>query len=411
MGGRCPSVWFGQGRRAASLTEAKAQKTMNFARHAGALSKAIKALGLSLALVAVPAALEAAAPAAPAVEAAPAPVAPAAAPAPAASTAAIDNAAAADTAAAAAPAAPVERMKPTEGKGMPVDGRLGLQDQYSPIGHYGHWMHNGLVWAMGIISLFVLGLLLWVMIRYNSRANPVPSRTSHNTVIEVLWTLIPVLILVGIAVPSIDLLAKQFKPAPDNALTVKITGNQWFWTYGYPDNGEFEVVSYMLNIPGTPEINPGKRMVGSDPSDGPSHLEVDNRLVLPVGEPIRLQITAADVIHSFAVPSLWFKLDAVPGRINEKVLRIDKPGVYYGQCSELCGPKHGYMPIAIEALPRDQFNAWVLKQAGGKIDGVKEAPAAVPAAAAPSAGATPAAAPAAAASAAPAAPAPAAPAE
>ncbi len=415
MGGTCPSVWFGQGRMAASLTEAKAHKTMNFARHAGALSKAIKALGLSLALIAVPATLEAAAPAASAVEAAPAP-APAAtpaAPAPAAQAAANDNAAGAD-AAAAAPAAPVERMKPTEGVGMPVDGRLGLQDQYSAIGNYGHWMHNGLVWAMGIISLFVLVLLLWVMIRYNSRANPVASRTSHNTLIEVLWTLIPVLILVGIAVPSIDLLAKQFKPAPDKALTVKITGNQWFWTYGYPDNGEFEVVSYMLNIPGTPEINPGKRMVGSDPSDGPSHLEVDNRLVLPVGEPIRLQITAADVIHSFAVPSLWFKLDAVPGRINEKVLKIDKPGVYYGQCSELCGPKHGYMPIAIEALPREQYNAWVLRQAGGKIDGVKEAPAAVPAAAAPTTGSTPAAAPAvpaAAASAAPAAPAPAAPAE
>ncbi len=185
------------------------------------------------------------------------------------------------------------------------------------------------------------------------------------------------LILVGIAVPSIDLLAKQFKPAPDKALTVKITGNQWFWTYDYPDNGGFEVISNMLNIPGTPEINPGKRMVGSDPSDGPSQLEVDNRLVLPVGEPIRLQITAADVIHAFAVPSLWFKLDAVPGRINEKVLTIDKPGVYYGQCSELCGARHGYMPIAIEALPRDQFNAWVLKQAGGKIDGQPE-PAAPP---------------------------------
>ena len=209
------------------------------------------------------------------------------------------------------------------------------------------------------------------------------------------WTLVPVLILVGIAVPSIDLLAKQFKPAPDKALTVKVTGNQWFWTYSYPDNGEFEVISYMLNVPGMPEINPGQRMVGSDPSDGPSHLEVDNRLVLPVGEPIRMQITAADVIHSFAVPSLWFKLDAVPGRINEKVLTIDKPGVYYGQCSELCGPKHGFMPIAIEALPRDQFNAWVLKQAGGKIDGQPEpaaspaadaaAPAAAPAADAPAA--------------------------
>lgn len=367
------------------LTEAKANKTMNFARHAGALRNSIKFLGLGLALMSAPALAQAAAPAA-AEMAAPAAPAPAPAPAPAAAVTAAASAVNDNGADAAAPAAAIDRMAPTTGKGMPVDGEMGLQEQYNTLGNYGLWIHNSiLIPLITVISLFVLVLLLWVMARYNKRANPVASRTSHNTLIEVIWTLVPVLILVGITVPSIDLLAKQFKPAPDEALTVKITGNQWFWTYGYPDNGEFEVVSYMLNIPGTPEINPGKRMVGSDPSDGPSHLEVDNRLVLPVGEPIRLQITAADVIHAFAIPSLWFKLDAVPGRINEKVLTIDKPGVYYGQCSELCGPKHGYMPIAIEALPRDQFNAWVLKQAGGKIDGVDEpavpalAPAAAPA--------------------------------
>ncbi len=327
------------------MTEAKAQKIMNFAQHAGAISKAIKALGLSLALVTLPAAAQ--------VEAAPAP--------------AVEAATASDGAAELA-AAPIARMKPTEGVGMPVDAGLGLQDQYSSLGEYGHWIHNAVLMPIiTLISLFVLFLLIWVVARYNRRANPVASRTSHNTVIEVIWTLVPVLILVGIAVPSIDLLAKQFKPAPDEALTVKVTGNQWFWTYSYPDNGDFEVISYMLNVPGMPEINPGKRMVGSDPSDGPSHFEVDNRLVLPVGEPIRMQITAADVIHSFAVPSLWFKLDAVPGRINEKVLTIDKPGVYYGQCSELCGPKHGFMPIAVEALPRDQFEAWVRSQPGGTV--------------------------------------------
>jgi cytochrome c oxidase subunit 2 len=382
---------------------------MNFGRHAGALSNAIKALGLSLALIAVPATLQAA-PAAPAAEAAGAP-APAPSAAPATDAAADSNAAATAAAApgdAAAPvaAAPVERMKPTEGVGMPVDGRMGLQEQYSSLGEYGMWIHDAILMPIiTVITLFVLGLLLWVIVRYNRRRNPVASRTSHNTLIEVVWTLVPVLILVGIAVPSIDLLAKQFKPAPDKALTVKVTGNQWFWTYSYPDNGEFEVVSYMLNLPGYPEINPGKRLVGTDPSDGPGQFEVDNRMVVPVGEPIRLQITAADVIHSFAIPSLWFKLDAVPGRINEKVLTIDKPGVYYGQCSELCGPKHAYMPIAIEALPRDQFNAWVLRQAGGKIDGQPE-PAATAPAAAPAAGeASPAAAPAAAPSAAPAAPA------
>lgn len=309
----------------------------------------------------------------------------------------------------AAAASAYVRMKPTEGKGMPIPDAITAQDQYSPLGEYAHWIHDGVLMPIiTVITVLVLGLLLWVMVRYNRRANPVASRTSHNTVIEVIWTLVPVLILVGIAVPSIDLLAKQYKPAPEKALTVKVVGNQWFWTYVYPDNGEFEVTSYMLNIPGSPIINNGVREVGSDPSDGPSHLEVDNRMVLPVGEPIRLQITAADVIHSFAIPSLWFKLDAVPGRINEKVLFIDQPGVYYGQCSELCGAKHGYMPIAIEALPRDKFNAWVLTQSGGKIDNQPEpaaaaSEAATPAAAPAPAAATSEAAPAASASAAPAA--------
>ncbi len=362
---------------------------MIFAKHASAVRNSIKAIALGLALTALPHAAQAA-PTAAAPREAPAisaegPV-PMKADVPAVEAIA-ENVAGGDTVSTPSAAAPIERMAPTVGKGMPVDGRFGLQDQYSPLGNYGHWIHDAVLMPIiTVITLFVLGLLLWVIVRYNRRRNPVASRTSHNTVIEVAWTLVPVLILVGIAVPSIDLLAKQFKPAPDEALTIKVTGNQWFWSYAYPDNGEFEVVSYMLNLPGYPEINPGKRLVGSDKSDGPGQLEVDNRMVVPVGEPIRLQITAADVIHSFAIPSLWFKLDAVPGRINEKVLTIDKPGVYYGQCSELCGPKHAYMPIAIEALPRPQFNAWVLKQAGGKIDGVEE-----PAAPAPAAAASPAA--------------------
>ncbi|WP_347812992.1 cytochrome c oxidase subunit II [Novosphingobium sp. PhB165] len=283
---------------------------------------------------------------------------------------------------AAAPVAGYTPMKPTPGIGMPVPGAIGLQPQFSKLGEYGAWMHDiVLMPIITVITIFVLLLLLIIAVRFNRRANPVPSKTSHNTILEVVWTLFPVLILIGIAVPSIDLIAKQYKPAPKGALTVKITGNQWFWTYGYPDNGDFEVVSDMLNIPGQPTINNGVREVGSKPWDGPSHLEVDNRMVVPVGEPIRLQITAADVIHSFAVPSLWFKLDAVPGRINEKVLFVEKPGVYYGQCSELCGAKHGYMPIAVEALPRPQYDAWVLTHAGGVIDGQAK-PAAASAAAA-----------------------------
>ena len=276
--------------------------------------------------------------------------------------------AAGDSATAAEAAAPaVARMMPEAGKGMPVEGGIGFQDQYSPIGDYALWMHDSVLMPIiTIITLFVLVLMLWAMARYRRGANPVPSRTSHNTFIEVVWTLVPVLILVGVAIPSIDLLAKQYKSPPADALTVKITGSQWFWTYSFPDNGDAEFDSKMLNIPGAPVINAGVREVGSDPSDGPSHLEVDNRLVLPVGEPIRLQITAADVIHSFAVPSLWFKLDAVPGRLNEKMLFIKEPGVYYGQCSELCGVKHGYMPIAIEARPRAEFDAW-LASIGGTV--------------------------------------------
>jgi cytochrome c oxidase subunit 2 len=329
---------------------------MNFGEHARAVRSKFQALGLSLVALTAPQAVLAAAPAA-------------AASAPAAASAA-------------ATAGSYVPMKPTEGVGMPVPDSINLQDQFSPLGEYGHWIHNGVLMPIiTIITIFVLALLIWVMVRYNAKSNPVPSKTSHNTLIEVVWTLVPVLVLVGIAVPSIDLLAKQFKPAPAKSLTIKVTGNQWFWTYGYPDNGGFEVVSNMLNIPGQPVINNGVREVGSQPWDGPSHLEVDNRMVVPAGEPIRLQVTAADVIHAFAVPSLWFKLDGVPGRINEKVLFIEKPGVYYGQCSELCGARHGYMPIAVEALPRAQFNAWVLSQAGGVID---NQPAAAPAPAAAS---------------------------
>jgi cytochrome c oxidase subunit 2 len=326
------------------VKQGESRKNMNFGKHARAAKSAAAGIGTAFALF-VPQALMAAAPAAAAAE-----------PAPTAS-------------AAATAAGSYVRMTPTPGKGMPIPDAIDLQTQYSPLGEYAYWIHNAVLMPIiTVITLFVLGLLMWAMVRYNKRSNPVPSKTSHNTLIEVVWTLVPVLILVGIAVPSIDLLAKQFKPAPEKALTIKATGNQWFWTYTYPDNGGIEVNSYMLNLPGTPTVNNGVREVGSDPTDGPSHLEVDNRLVLPAGEPIRMQITASDVIHSFAVPSLWFKLDGVPGRINEKVLFIKEPGVYYGQCSELCGAKHGYMPIAIEALPRAQYNAWVLAQSGGKID-------------------------------------------
>jgi cytochrome c oxidase subunit 2 len=215
------------------------------------------------------------------------------------------------------------------------------------------------------VTLLVLGLLLWVVYRYRRGRNPVPSKTSHNTVIEVIWTAVPVLILVVIAVPSITLLAHQYQSPPKDALTVKVTGYQWYWGYTYPDNGGFEVISNML-----PEEEALKR-------GEPSHLGADNRMVVPVGEPIRLQVTGADVIHSFAVPSLWFKIDAVPGRLNERMLFVEEPGIYYGQCSELCGARHGYMPIAVEAVPRAQFEAYI-RSKGGTLGGDEAASAPPP---------------------------------
>jgi cytochrome c oxidase subunit 2 len=334
---------------------------------------------------------------APAPEAAPV-AAPVAAPAEAAPAAATPADAAPTDAAAAAPAAKgldpalYVPMKPTEGKGMPIPGGVDFQDQYSEVGNQAKWMNNVILLPMiTIISLFVLALLLYVVVRYRRAANPNPSKTTHNSVIEVIWTVIPVLILVVIAVPSIGLIAKQYKPAPADALTVKVTGYQWYWTYGYPDNGGFEVVSNML-----PEEEAEKR-------GEPAQLAADNRMVIPVGQPVRLLVTAADVIHSFAVPSAWFKIDAVPGKINERVLKIDEPGVYYGQCSELCGARHGFMPITIEVLPQDKYDNWV-RANGGTVKGeaAAEAPAAdtAPAAAtaaAPATPTTPAAAPAAAA--------------
>jgi len=202
------------------------------------------------------------------------------------------------------------------------------------------------------VSLLVLGLLFWVVFRFRRGANPEPSKTTHNTFIEIIWTVIPVLILVVIAVPSISLLARQFEPAPEDALTVKVTGYQWYWGYSYPDNGDFEVISNMLS-----EEEAAAR-------GEPYQLAADNRMVIPAGKPVKLLITAADVIHSFALPSAWFKLDAVPGRINEKVLQIDREGVYYGQCSELCGARHGFMPITVEVLSEAKFNDWVRANGG-----------------------------------------------
>lgn len=261
-------------------------------------------------------------------------------------------------------------MAPTQGKGMPTPYKedalksMTFQDQYNENGEYALWMHNTILLpVITVISLFVLGLLLWVVVRYNRRSNPTPSRTTHNTLIEVVWTVVPVLILVVIAVPSITLLAAQYENPPEEAVTVKAVGYQWYWGYEYPDHG-IELVSNLKDKP-------------TALADGePYLLAADNRMVVPANTPLRIQTTAADVIHAFAVPSLWFKMDAVPGRLNEKLLTIKEPGVYYGQCSELCGARHGFMPITVEALPPAEFEQWVQSK-GGTMPGAEpaEAPA------------------------------------
>lgn len=297
--------------------------------------------------------------------------APATAPAEAANAVAPAETAAAP--AAAVPAPP--RLKPTEGVGMPRPGEITLQEQFTDTGRQARWIHDAvLLPVITVICLIVLALMLFIIARYRRGASPTPSRTSHNTLLEIVWTVAPILVLVVIAVPSISLIAEQYRPAPKEALTVKVTGYQWYWGYEYPDQGIGEFVSNMLP--------PEKAVENGEPY----LLAVDNRLVLPAGRPIKLIITAADVIHSFAVPSLWVKMDAVPGRLNEKAFTIEKPGVYYGQCSELCGVRHGFMPIAIEALPPAEFDRWVQSQGGdpaGNANG--EAPQAAAAATAASA--------------------------
>jgi len=264
--------------------------------------------------------------------------------------------------------------------GMPIKAGTGLQEQVTDVGRFAAGFHNNwLLLLCVLISLFVLGLLGYTMIRYRRGANPTPSRTSHNTALEVVWTLVPVLILVAIAIPSMRLLRTQFTPPPAD-LTVKVTGNQWFWTYSYPDNGGFEIVSNLLKEKA--DVKPGDRF--RTDADGPPLLAVDERLVIPAGKVVKFLVTSNDVIHAFWVPAFWNKIDANPGQVNQIWAKVDRPGVYFGQCTELCGARHAYMPIAVEVVPEAQFNAWVASK-GGTLPGAQ--PAAAPAAAAPAAGA------------------------
>jgi cytochrome c oxidase subunit II len=231
------------------------------------------------------------------------------------------------------------------GIGQPSEWQLGLQQPVTEVMDRIVSFHNLLLWIITAIAAFVLVLLIIIMVRFNARANPVPSRTTHNTLLEVAWTVIPVLILGVIFLPSIKLLLLQLDlPAAD--LTIKATGKQWYWTYNYPDSGKFEFDSLMLKE--------GERKEGQ-----PRLLAVDNDMVVPVNKTVRVITTGSDVIHAFAVPSFGIKIDAIPGRLNETWFRATREGVYYGQCSELCGKDHAYMPIAVRVVSEQAFAAWV----------------------------------------------------
>jgi cytochrome c oxidase subunit II len=229
--------------------------------------------------------------------------------------------------------------------GQPEPWQLGLQQSVSPVMDTVVWLHNFLLYIITAIVLFVLALLVYVIVRFNAGANPIPSKTTHNTVVEVLWTVVPVLILVAIAVPSFQLLFFQ-QTIPPADLTIKATGKQWFWSYSYPDNGPIEFDSLM--------IRDDAQLKGH-----PRLLAVDNEVVVPVNKVVRVQVTAADVLHAFAVPSFGVKIDAVPGRLNELWFKATREGWYYGQCSELCGQDHFRMPIAVRVVNDTEFAAWI----------------------------------------------------
>ena len=224
--------------------------------------------------------------------------------------------------------------------GQPAAWEYKLQASGSPVMDQITSFHNFLLWMITIITLFVLALLITVVVKFNAKTNPTPSKTTHNTLIEVLWTIVPVLILVAVAVPSFRLLFLELD-VPKADITVKATGKQWYWTYAYPDNGKFEFDSLMV-------ADKQPRLLG-----------VDNEMVVPVNKVIRVQTTGADVIHSFAVPAFGIKIDAIPGRLNETWFKATKVGMYYGQCSELCGKDHAFMPIAVRVVSDQDFAAWV----------------------------------------------------
>jgi cytochrome c oxidase subunit 2 len=242
------------------------------------------------------------------------------------------------------------------GTGMPSDWQMNLQGPVTEVSEYIHWFHNWLNVIIFIISIFVLGLLVYVAWRFNEKANPVPSKTTHHALLEVAWTVIPVLILVVIAIPSFRLLKLQLE-IPQADLTVKVTGKQWYWSYEYPqDGGAFGFDSLMLDEKQRAEAISSNKIAAAE---APRLLAVDNEAVVPVGKIVRIQVTGADVIHKFTVPSFGIKIDAIPGRLNETWFKADREGIYYGQCSFICGQNHSYMPIAFRVVSAEKYAAWL----------------------------------------------------
>lgn len=235
--------------------------------------------------------------------------------------------------------------------GQSVDGQVGLQNAVTPVAHSIHDFYNLVTAIIIVITLFVLGLLVYVMYRFSESRNPTPSRVTHNTLIEVLWTVLPIIILVIIAVPSFKLLNLQYA-YPKADLTIKATGYQWYWSHQYPDQGGFSFDSYMLDDEGRNElIEKG--------IDAPRNLAVDNEVVVPVNKVVHVLVTAEDVLHNWTIPAFGSKTDAVPGRLTATWFKAEREGVFYGQCSELCGLNHAFMPIAVRVVSEETFNKWV----------------------------------------------------
>jgi cytochrome c oxidase subunit 2 len=243
-----------------------------------------------------------------------------------------------------------------ESYGMPSPWQMNLQGAATEVSAYIHWFHDWLNVIIFAITLFVLALLIYVGWRFSEKRNPNPSKTTHNALLEVAWTVIPVLILVVVAIPSFRLLKLQLD-LPKADITVKVTGKQWYWSYEYPqDGGAFGFDSLMLDEKQRAEaISSGKIAA----AEAPRLLAVDNEAVVPVGKIVRVQVTGADVIHKFTVPSFGIKIDAIPGRLNETWFKADREGIYYGQCSFICGQNHAFMPIAFRVVSEEKYAAWL----------------------------------------------------